>query len=58
LLITGDMERVELYNLETDWAETKEIAANHSDVVKELTEKLNAWKTSLPSQPNEACLSK
>jgi arylsulfatase A-like enzyme len=38
--------RVELYDIEADPAEATNVADAHADVVKELTEKMNAWAAS------------
>ena len=48
----------ELYDLETDWAETKDVAADYPEVVDQLSEKLDAWKSSLPTAPSPNSVSK
>jgi arylsulfatase A-like enzyme len=45
LISFGDEQRVELYNLADDWAETKDLAAAHSDLVAELQATLAAQAT-------------
>ena len=58
LITNKELQRTELYNIENDWAESKDMAADYPGVVKELTKKLDAWKASLPTEPKESCVSK
>lgn len=58
LLVTKSLQRTELYDLENDWAEGKDLSAKYPVVVQQLAEKLDAWKDSLPSAPGKHCLSK
>ena len=51
LLTTADAERVELYNVAADALETKDLAAEKPEVVKELIAKIEAWKATLPEKP-------
>ncbi len=53
-----DLNRTELYDIENDWAEKKDMAAEYPDVVKELSEKVDTWKAGLPTEPKEHCTSK
>jgi arylsulfatase A-like enzyme len=39
--------RVDLYNMDADPAETTNVAADHADVVADLTTRMDAWATSL-----------
>ena len=39
--------RVDLYDMEADRAETTNVAADHADVVADLTTRMDAWATSL-----------
>lgn len=48
LLCAYDGSDAELYDLDTDRAETKNLASQHPDVVKRLTKALLAWHHSLP----------
>ena len=41
---------IELYNLKTDVAETTNVAAQHPDVVKKLSAKVDAWVATLPTE--------
>ena len=52
LLTTADAKRVELYDIAADALETKDIAAEKPEIVKELTAKLEAWKATLPEKPS------
>jgi len=58
LLYNQAQNRIELYNLDTDWAEKKEVSSEHPEVTKKLTKKLLAWKAELPKAPLAHCLSK
>lgn len=57
LLHGTENQLVELYDLKTDWAETKNVAAENPDVVKRLSAQLQAWKSELPRSPSESALS-
>lgn len=48
LFVNHDGSRAELYNIPQDIAERNNVAANHPDVVRELTAKVLAWAKSLP----------
>ncbi|MDF1825981.1 MAG: sulfatase-like hydrolase/transferase [Verrucomicrobiales bacterium] len=58
LLVGKDHKMRELYNLENDWAEKKDVAADHPEVVRQLSGKLDAWKATLPVTPSENALSR
>lgn len=51
LLTTADAKRVELYDITADALETKNLAAEKPDVVKDLVAKIEAWKATLPEKP-------
>lgn len=51
LLLNPDRSRVELYDIPTDPSETKNLAAEHPDVVDRLAAKAVAWQKSLPPSP-------
>ena len=57
LLVNKELNRIELYNTNTDWAEQKNIAAQNPDKVKELEAKLDAWVLTLPKNPPANCFS-
>lgn len=57
LLVGIENESRELYDLENDWAETKNVSADHPEVVKRLSAQLDAWKSELPQSPTETSLS-
>lgn len=58
-LITNEkMNRTELYNINTDWAEQKNISAENSEKVKDLINKLNTFAATLPKNPPADCFSK
>lgn len=58
LLINEKLGRVELYDIEKDWAETTNVADAHSQVVQQLTQQIHAWKKTLPTDPPASALSK
>ena len=52
-----ELERIELYDIEADWAETTNVAGANPDVVEVLTKKVVTWKRSLPTEPPAHCFS-
>lgn len=58
LVTNKELNRTELYNIENDWAEKKDVAAEYPEIVEELSAKIDAWKTSLPTEPKKECTSK
>lgn len=58
LLVNKDRNLTELYDLERDWAETQDVADAHPEITRQLSEKLDAWKSSLPTEPSKNGLSK
>ena len=48
LLVNDDGSQLELYDLATDRAEQRNVAADHPQVAGELKNKLLAWRSSLP----------
>ncbi|MGV3660546.1 MAG: sulfatase [Prosthecobacter sp.] len=57
-LLTDDASRKELYRLADDFAEKKDLAKDHPQIVQQLSAKLDAWKASLPQSLPADCLSK
>lgn len=51
LLMTNGAKRLELYDIAADALETKNLAAEKPETVKELIAKLEAWKATLPEKP-------
>jgi N-acetylgalactosamine-6-sulfatase len=58
LITNEELQRTELYDLQGDWAETKDVSANHPEVVQELSARLAEWKSTLPSEPKKNTVSK
>lgn len=58
MLVNQELNRAELYDIEADWAETNNVAADNPDLVNALTEKVLAWKRSLPTKPPFHCFSR
>ena len=56
LITNKELGKIELYDLENDWAEEKEVSNKYPEIVKDLSEKLDAWKASLPTKPNAQCV--
>lgn len=58
LYLTLDDGRIELHQLATDRTETRNVAAEHADVVERLRALAFAWRATLPNKPDPACVSK
>jgi len=58
MMLNQELNRIELYDIEADWAETNNVAGLNPDVVKALTKKVMAWKKSLPTEPPAHCFSR
>ena len=57
LLENKEFGRIELYNINTDWAEQENVAEQNPDKVKELQAKLDEWVITLPENPPANCIS-
>jgi len=57
LLVNDELAKVELYDIKADWAEKKNLAGEHPEVVKKLKEQVLKWKKAQPAQPAKNCLS-
>ncbi|TRX59213.1 sulfatase-like hydrolase/transferase [Fulvivirga sp. M361] len=57
LLINREINRKELYNTNTDWAEQIDLVAQNPGKVKELEAKLDKWLLTLPENPPTNCFS-
>ena len=53
LILNHNRQRLELYDLNADWAESQDVSAEYPDVVQHLSEKLASWKASLPPSPEQ-----
>lgn len=51
LLVNAEGSRAELYDLATDASETKNLAAEKAELVKELTKLLMDWRATWPERP-------
>ena len=58
LLVAAEDEKAELYDLENDWAEKTDVAADNPEITQQLEKKLKDWKASLPKSPSPNALSK
>ena len=47
-----ELGKLELYDLESDWAEKKDVTANRPEIVQKLSRKLDAWKQTLLRKPS------
>ena len=57
MLVNKELKKLELYDLESDWAEKKDVSANRPEIVQELSEKLDTWKGALPRKPSRSSVS-
>ncbi len=55
LLVNHEQQRIELYDEQNDWAETKNVAQQNPEIVEQLKQKIAAWESTLPTTPNESC---
>jgi N-acetylgalactosamine-6-sulfatase len=58
LITNKKLKRSELYDIENDWAEAEDVAEDNPGIVQKMSEKLDAWKASLPTKPKKSCVSK
>ena len=58
LLINKEQGKAELYDLEADWAQKNDLAAEKPEMVSKLMKMIDDWKASLPTKPSENALSK
>jgi len=58
LLLGKDGSRVELFRFPGDRLEKTNLRDAHPDEVRRLTRLIDAWKATLPAEPNQDCLSK
>lgn len=58
LLTNKKMKRAELYDINSDWGEQKDVAASHPEIVKALTAKIEVFQKSLPKVPAANTFSK
>ncbi|CAN0367687.1 unnamed protein product, partial [Ectocarpus sp. 4 AP-2014] len=58
LLTNQKLNRTELYNISTDWAERKDVSAENSGRVAAMMEKLHTFEATLPTSPPDNCFSK
>jgi hypothetical protein len=58
LLMTEDGKRAELYQLDQDRAEARNVSSEHPEIVARLTALVREWKATLPEAPNPKCISK
>ena len=57
LLLNKKMGKVELYDIETDWAEKENLATTFPGIVEKLEGQVLKWKNTLPLKPAKNCLS-
>jgi hypothetical protein len=51
LVVNNDLSHFELFDIEKDPLEKKDLKNEKPDVVKELLAKIRNWQSSLPSKP-------
>lgn len=57
LLMTEDGNRTELYQLDQDRAEARDVSSEHPEILARLTALVREWKASLPESPDPKCIS-
>ena len=57
LLFNAALDKVELYDIQQDWAEQTDRSTEYPQVVAAMKEQLIAWKESLPADPPSHCFS-
>ena len=55
--MTEDGNRTELYQLDQDRAEARDVSSEHPEIVARLTALVREWKASLPESPDPKCIS-
>jgi len=58
LYADADAKRVELYDVSQDRAETTDVGKDNPGVVRRMKSRLLEWVASLPTSPDESCVSK
>ncbi|MEP4079426.1 sulfatase [Haloferula sp.] len=58
LLFNQETKKMELYDLENDWAEVTNVAVENPEIVQTLKRRLMKWKNSLPTEPSPKGLSR
>lgn len=58
LLTNENLNRTELYHLNTDWGEQKDVSAQNAERVAAMMEKLHSFEATLPVSPPDHCFSK
>lgn len=57
LLLNEKLGRAELYDIESDWPEDKDVSRAHPEVVERLRRMISVWRETLPSSPSPDCFS-
>ena len=57
LFLNDEIGRADLYDMENDWAESTDVAAQHPEIAEALAHRARAWKASLPTEPPASCIS-
>lgn len=58
LLVNEKLGKAELYDIESDWAESQDVSSEHPELVDQLSNQIMLWATTLPSEPPANCFSK
>ena len=57
-LVSDNSSRKELYYWADDWAEARDVAKEHPDILAKLSVQLEAWKATLPKVAAQEFISK
>ena len=58
LLLNEELDRIELYDIESDWAEKSNLAKTFPEVADRLIKQIHTWKKFLPAKPSDNSLSR
>lgn len=58
LLLNEKLGEAELYNIETDWAESNDMSSEFPELVDQLSGEIKRWAATLPTEAPTSCFSK
>jgi arylsulfatase A-like enzyme len=57
LLVNEELEKQELYDINSDWGEQENVIVSHPEKAQKLLLKLQQWEKTLPTEPSPDCFS-